>query len=281
MKKWIFSAVIYLAIVIIAYYTFYGLFKEEQSTNTHDAEHIATEPDNSMESHSSQETEDEHNHVEKANSDSEVQVTVTEENGKVLLSLEDLKGNPVSNLEVNHEKLLHLIIVDEHLDQYDHLHPEETGPGKFEVDHQLKDGPYKAFVDIKPTNLSYQVQPIKFTAGTSSTEEHSHPSLQVDQNFTQTIDGNTVTLKPTSLVSDEPVTLTFDVHGAKLEPYLGAMGHVVILDEHAEEYLHVHPLNEETPVFETQFSESGIYKIWAEFQINGRVSVFPFVVEVN
>lgn len=281
MKKWIFSAVIYLAIVIVAYYTFNGLFNEKQSTNTHDSEHITTEPENNMESHASHETEDQHNHSEKANTESEVQVTVTEENDKIMLTLEDLKGNPVSNLEVNHEKLLHLIIVDEHLNQYYHVHPEETGPGKFEVGHQLKDGAYKAFIDIKPSNLSYQVQPIEFTTGTSSTDEHSHPSLQVDQNFTQTINGNSVTMKTTSLVSDEPVTLSFDVHGAKLEPYLGAMGHVVILDEHAEEYLHVHPVNEDAPVFETQFSEPGIYKIWAEFQINGRVSVYPFVVEVK
>jgi hypothetical protein len=77
------------------------------------------------------------------------------------------------------------------------------------------------------------------------------------------------------------VTLSFSLDKTKLEPYLGAAGHVVILDEKGEHYLHVHPVKENETVFQTEFDRPGVYKIWAEFKQNGKVRVFPFVVEVK
>ncbi|MBO1511343.1 hypothetical protein [Metabacillus bambusae] len=290
MKKWMLSAIVYLAIVIVGYFTYEAVFIEEQSVDTHGSDHDASVDvtDKNSEDHASHSSaanddhsENAHEHDEQANSESAVNVTVKEENKTLVLTLEDLSGNPVTDLEVNHEKRLHLIVVDEHLDQYFHLHPEETAPGQFEISSKLEEGTYKAFVDIKPKNLEYEVQPITFTVGNSDTDKHSHGSLEVDQQLEKTIGGNKVTMSTTPLVIDETVTLTFDVHGAKLEQYLGALGHVVILDEQGEEYLHVHPLEEENPVFETQFSQPGIYKIWAEFQENGKVTAYPFVVEVK
>jgi hypothetical protein len=284
MKKWMLSAIVYLGIVIVGYFIYEAVFKEEQSVDTHGTEHdtsvdVMEENSENHTSHSSAETA--HEHDEQANSESAVNVTVNEENKTLVMTLEDISGNPVTDLEVNHEKRLHLIVVDEHLDQYHHLHPDETAPGQFEIASQLEEGTYKAFVDIKPKNLDNEVQPISFIVGNPDTDDHSHGSLEVDQKLEKTIDGNKVTLSTTPLVVNEPVTLTFDVHGAKLEQYLGALGHVVILDEQGEEYLHVHPLEEENPVFETQFSQPGIYKIWAEFQENGKVTTYPFVVEVK
>lgn len=43
-------------------------------------------------------------------------------------------GNPVNELEVNHEKLHDFIIVDERLQKYYHLHTVKTGNGEFSVD---------------------------------------------------------------------------------------------------------------------------------------------------
>lgn len=278
------SAIVYLGIVIVGYFTYEAIFIEDKSVDTHGSDHDASVgvTDENSEKHTSHSsTENAHEHDEQGNSESAVNVTLKEENKTLVMTLEDLSGNPVTDLEENHEKRLHLIVVDEHLDQYFHLHPEETALGQFEIASPLEEGTYKAFVDIKPKNLDYEVQPIPFTVGNPDKDKHSHGSLEVDQQLEKTIDGNKVTMSTTPLIVDEPVTLTFDVHGAKLEPYLGALGHVVILDEQGEEYLHVHPLEEENPVFETQFSQPGIYKIWAEFQENEKVTTYPFVVEVK
>ncbi|MBM7649792.1 hypothetical protein JOC78_002776 [Bacillus ectoiniformans] len=290
MKKWMFSALAYLALVIAGYFSYEVLFGEEKNEEVHGEGHTSSEivyedetkdhDDHKTESTDSH-SEEAHGHGEKTSKETEVNVTVKEDNGQLILTLKDPAGQPLTDLEINHEKLLHLIVVDEHLDQYYHLHPEETAPGQFETASTLKEGTYKAFVDIKPKNLDYEVQPLAFSVGTPAADEHSHGSLKADQLLEKTVDGNMVTLETSPLVKNEPVTLTFDVHGAELEPFLGAMGHVVILDEEANEYLHVHPADEKRPVFETEFSQPGIYKIWAEFQKNGKVTVYPFVVEVK
>ncbi|MED4785167.1 hypothetical protein [Brevibacillus choshinensis] len=77
------------------------------------------------------------------------------------------------------------------------------------------------------------------------------------------------------------MTVTFDLVKTNLTPYLGALGHVVILDESAQQYLHVHPAHQEEAIFETQFEQPGLYKIWAEFKQNGKVRAFPFVVQIK
>lgn len=68
---------------------------------------------------------------------------------------------------------------------------------------------------------------------------------------------------------------------AKPEPHLGALGHVVVLDEDGEKYIHVHPVADDKTVFDTKFEKPGIYKIWAEFKFEGQVNVYPFVIEVK
>lgn len=69
-----------------------------------------------------------------------------------------------------------------------------------------------------------------------------------------------------------------------LQPYLGAVGHVVILNQDGGEYLHVHPTDEKSSgqdaKFMATFPHSGVFKIWDQFQQNGKVFTVPFVVKV-
>ncbi|MBD8071497.1 hypothetical protein [Bacillus sp. PS06] len=270
MKKWITSAILYL-VIIIAVYHIYGLIEstnQEASENTSDHashEHGAGEDDSHGAHHSG---------------DSDVKAEVRVSGKGLNIYLIDKSGNPVEELEVNHEKLLHLIIVDEHLDQYLHLHPDQIDVGVFQTNQQLPDGNYTAFVDIIPTGQSYSVEPIRFTIGEDEAH-HAHDSLEPDKELTKVVNKQEATLEMSSTKAGEPVTLEFSLPGADLEPYLGAMGHVVILDENAENYLHVHPTNYEETTFETTFDQPGIYKIWAEFQIAGEVLVFPYIVEIH
>lgn len=271
MKKWAITAIVYLLVVIGGYVIYDGFFNKEDNTVEHSEE----------KNHgSSVESSDTHGHDESEESlEGEVNTTLNYENGKIVISLQDDTGKPVNELEINHEKLLHLIIVNEELDQYYHLHPEKVGEGKFEVaNHPLSEGEYKAFIDIKPKNLNYEVNPVSFQVGE---ESHGHASLIADKELIQTIEGETVELDVSSFESAQDVTLSFKLDESKLEQYLGAAGHVVILDEKADNYLHVHPLNESEPVFETHFDQPGIYKIWAEFKQDGKVRVFPFVIEIK
>ncbi|MDZ5473887.1 hypothetical protein SM124_19385 [Bacillus sp. 31A1R] len=288
MKKWMFSAILYLALVIGGYFTYDAFFAKAGETDSHDmsAEHEtnkevshADEESHEEDGHEEGGTTEHSEHAEAAPTESDVVVSLTAENNTLSINLEDKEGKPVTELEVNHEKLLHLIVVDETLEDYYHLHPEQIGEGQFKVDVDLKDGNYKAFVDIKPTNLNYIVQPTEFVIG--NPDGHSHGELKADDQLVKTIDGNKVELNVSSFSLNEHVTLTFNTGDIELEPYLGAMGHVVILDEHANEYIHVHPADHEKPIFETEFTKPGLYKIWGEFKQNGKVTAYPFVIEIK
>lgn len=104
---------------------------------------------------------------------------------------------------------------------------------------------------------------------------------------------------------------------ADLRPYLGARGHAVILSADGQEYLHTHPLanhgganNGGVPgardhghdfhhghagtahgaasgeqssqvTFHTRFPRPGLYKVWGQFDVGGRVRTFPFVLSVD
>lgn len=280
MKKWIFSAVFYLLIVVAGYWSYTNFIVDEKEADQEMAEESAGHGGDHSSDNNGDNHKDEHGE-EHGTGNSDVQVDVIYKNGNIEISLKDKNNQPIENLEVNHEKLLHLIVVNEHLDQYDHLHPEQTGEGTFTIQKEFEEGSYKAFVDIKPKDLSFEVMPIPFTVGNPDTGHAHSDGLKPDAELKQTIDHETVEMEMSSLNAGEPVTLTFKLNETNLEPYLGAMGHVVILDEKANQYLHVHPADHDKPIFETEFHEPGIYKIWAEFKQDGKVRAFPFIVEIK
>ncbi|PAE44020.1 hypothetical protein [Bacillus sp. 7884-1] len=271
MKKWAITALVYLLVVVGGYYV-YASFAEIEFHNETKAPHNKE----AESSHGQEHEENGDNH----NSESEVIPTLQVENGELIITLTDLAGNPVSELEVNHEKLLHLIVVSTDLKEYQHLHPQTNEPGVFKVAHSLQAGEYKAFVDIKPTGKTYEVAPISFMVGENH-NEHEEDSLTVDTELTKEAGGHTVKLLPSSLKVNEDIQLTFDLGGDTPEQYLGALGHVVILDQKGDNYIHVHPLEGNEPVFATKFTEPGVYKIWAEFKFSGQVFVYPYVVEIK
>lgn len=279
MKKWILSGIFYLILVVVGYLTYEAVFVDKEEVV---GEHGSVDHEVDSGDHGSDEEDDgNHNDHSSSATESEVQVDLGATKEDIALRLTDFDGNPVDQLEVNHEKLLHLIVVSSDLETYVHLHPEQSGVGEFNVDHNLPKGEYKAFVDIKPKDLAYEVIPIVFTIGEGHGEDGAHSHLQADVELTKTVDSYTVTMEPSSMKVGEEIQLEFDLHGKTPETYLGALGHVVILDELGEEYIHVHPLEGEEPVFATSFSKPGLYKIWAEFKFNGEVFVFPFVIEIE
>ena len=91
--------------------------------------------------------------------------------------------------------------------------------------------------------LSEWVQ-IEGEAGESS-------AIQPDSSLIKQVNGKEIELSLSNTLSNEEVVLAYHIQDAKtkqginnLEPYLGAVGHVVILSEDAEQYIHVHPLDE-------------------------------------
>ena len=299
MKKWALAGMLYFTAVILGFLVYDNWIAEEKETTAHtgmnsmentektddmedkgDTEH--NRADTESVSHDGAVGEGSHGHGADLSDHegSQVNAFINHDQNNLKIFLKDKAGNPIDDLEVNHEKILHLIIVDEKLQKYYHLHPDQTGKGEFTIVNSLTVGYYKAFIDIKPKSHAYEVEPVPFVVGNPKSIDHGH-GLEPDTILSEKVDGEDVTLDVSTFKAGEDVTLSFSLDKTNLTPYLGAMGHVVILDEYGKKFLHVHPSNDKEPIFETTFDKPGIYKIWAEFQQNGKVRAFPFVIEVK
>src|SRR5690625_1951234 len=210
---------------------------------------------------------------------SEVSPDVTYKNEELLIELKDKDGN-VPELEVSHEKMMHLVVISSDLSAYHHLHPEDRGNGKYIQKINLPHDTYKVFVDISLKGLNYSVKPIDLTIGEPE-KDLDENELVTDTDFTKTINGYTVELITEEIEINKEVTFNFDIKNGKPEPYLGALGYVVISDESGERFIHVHPHAEDETIFVTQFEEPGLYKMWAEFKFGDQVNAYPFVIKVN
>ncbi|MGG0175719.1 hypothetical protein [Gottfriedia acidiceleris] len=216
---------------------------------------------------------------------------IPESDNKVDLNIQvnSLKGKPVDQFELEHEKLMHLIIVSKDLSFFDHLHPQYKGKGLFTVIPNFPNGgEYKLFADFIPKGSDKNV---KSNLVKVSGQPAGPVSLIPDKVLTKVIDGKEVTLKFDKLTTDNEVKMTYTIKDAKtkkdindLQPYLGAVGHVVAISGDTNTYLHVHPMNEKSsgPVaeFMTSFPKKGLYKIWGQFKQNGKVFIVPFIVDV-
>lgn len=207
---------------------------------------------------------------------------------ELTIQVKDEMGKPIKNFEVEHEKLMHLIIVSEDLSYFDHIHPDYQGEGKFTVQlHFPIGGDYKFFADFVPEGSSKVVK-----SEVVQVEGSKKTSIPLkEEALTQVVNGKEGTLSFDHLMPGMELELNFNLTDAKtkkpivdLQPYLGAVGHVVIISEDTNTYLHVHPMEAHASgpdaKFMTTFPSSGIYKIWGQFKQNGEVFTIPFTVEV-
>ena len=209
------------------------------------------------------------------------------------IEIQDTAGNPISEFDIVHEKLMHLIVVSDDLQFFSHVHPIQNEAGQFEVEKTFPSGGnYTLFADYKPTGDAPRVSALKTTvAGNPS------PPPEMTLTRSQTLGNTQVGLMlPTEEISaGEPITIAFHLEDAQtqtmvtdLQPYLGELGHLVIVkqsDSPTEaDYIHAHPLPNHGPghlEFMAQFPEPGNYKMWGEFNRNGEMIAAEFWVTVQ
>lgn len=214
--------------------------------------------------------------------------------------LNSADSTPVTQFDEVHTKLLHLIAVSEDLTQFLHLHPDYQGDGVFVLENVdfPKEAHYTLFADFTPTGDDQQV--IRLTLPTADAQT-TKPEL-VAGNQDDRINELRFRLDmPDALKTNEETMLHFhitDVATGKpvntLEEYLGAAGHLVIIDESGETYLHTHPAGHDMVgmagmqmgygpeiEFMTEFPSTGLYAMWLQVQYKGKVYTAPFVIEVT
>lgn len=242
--------------------------------------------------------------------------------------VDNADNTPINDFEVVHDKKLHMILVANDLSWFNHLHPEFIGDGKFRVEATLPQaGKYRLYADYKPQGEEGEVAlhelEVKGANALSAAPEMVVDKIEdtwivktsrsAPEGEMPAADASQYQVAlmpmPAKFVAGEDVMLHFQVRDAsgkpldKLQPYLGAMGHCVILNEDPKTYLHTHPMEMEESVtggdshgehgasdhgtagsdvmFHTNFPNAGKYKVWGQFQHNDRIITAAFVVNVE
>ncbi len=204
-----------------------------------------------------------------------------------LTNIEEQVAVTDTDLNVVHEKILHVFVFDKGLGEFQHIHP-EYADGEWSVEAtfarsgdylmwaqgQLRDGDHDFISNI----------PLIIVNGS---EPNPVPPVLTD--IRSGSDGLSVaTLSGTRFRAGREAmpNVTFtrtDGTTPVLEPYLGEKAHVVITPSDAHSLIHTHPMDhgiENQIMLHTTFPEAGFYKIWIQFIDEGQLRTVPLSVEV-
>jgi hypothetical protein len=231
-----------------------------------------------------------------AGDSSELMFNIRDENNKVL-----------KNFDTVHEKLLHLIIVRKDRTNFQHVHPNfDKGTGMFAITGFKfpTDGEYRVFADftarsaqmgsdamklpatpykdVKVGSGAYAAQPLtenKFasSAGGLDTGIFFPPSDDTPGG---------APLMDYYAGQDNTIVIETNKNGQSfknLQPYLGALGHMVVLGPNLE-FIHAHPqtadISNQTGLifFSVNPPVAGRYKLYLQTQTDGQVNTTDYAV---
>lgn len=187
-----------------------------------------------------------------------------------------------SDLAETHEKLLHFVVVDEGLTDFSHLHPTLGDEGTWTQSVKLQHGgQYVVFAEGQLAKGGSFVarKEIKAAGDPSNDSAGFEVSLRSKAGTSEA-----KILNPKALMTEMDSSVRVQVSPADgWEPYLGAPGHLILINKEGMEFVHAHPTKMEGGLaeFHAAFKKPGPYRAWAQFQRGGRVLTFPFTIEVN
>ncbi len=212
---------------------------------------------------------------------------MAERQAVIQIKVTDTAGNAVTSFTIVHEKQLHLIAISRDLSIFQHLHPSYKGDGIFTVQANFpKGGEYRLFADFTPEGGTQQLAIFKLSVEGDGEAQTVH----TDKNLVKAVQDLQFSLEIPNSQLKEHISMIFTVKDQAgkpihtLEPYLGSVGHVVIVSQDLTQFLHAHPVDESVtgPSVEymTSFPIAGVYKIWGQFKKNGQVYTVPFTIQV-
>lgn len=191
-------------------------------------------------------------------------------------------------LDVVHEKKIHMLVVNEELTWFDHIHPIEQANGTNTVTETFPySGKYIIYTDFKASNSSATVnkQEIEVAGNVAAKPDNTK------NKWVSKVDGYTVTLvNGNDFKTNRPQYMGISIEkngkfvtGNDIQQYLGAVAHVVVIGKENKDFLHIHPTsNEKYPIHgETRFEKTGVYRMWVQFQLDGKIHTADFTVDVT
>ncbi|MFN8114429.1 MAG: hypothetical protein U0R51_14665, partial [Solirubrobacterales bacterium] len=191
-------------------------------------------------------------------------------------------GEPVTDYEVEHERRLHLIVVRRDFAGFQHVHPEMAPDGTWTaaIDTTVP-GTYRVFADF----TSGDGEAMTLATDLSVPGRFEPRPLPSPQETADAGDGYEVTVSSPEPEGGEMTRTEFSItrNGDpvdRVQPYLGADGHLVVLREGDLAFLHAHPQGEPGGsgpiVFDVDYPSAGAYRMFLQFRHRGEVHTAAF-----
>ena len=218
------------------------------------------------------------------------------------LMLRTASGKPIApeDLLVSHTRLLHLLIADPSLTDYQHVHPEPAKtPGDWTFGFTpRRGGAYRVFADFTPAATARSLYANADLNVLGQGEAGPSVSL-LTKSWTAEQGGYHFALTPAvqPVRAGLAVDLKFAIESlargkpVPMEPVMGAFAHLVAFDAARSGFAHLHPMEADVtqlpdavhPVlnFKIMIPRAGSYVIWAQVNLGGRETFVPFWFDVR
>ena len=214
------------------------------------------------------------------------------EDARFTFTIEDPdKHKTVDYFEVVHEKLYHLFVVSQDTKFFIHTHPEIQPDGSFQLGLKLpKPGLYRVLSDFYPKGATPQlIANTLMVPGTGFKLEPAQLEADMKPQHSENLDTELVTDPPQPIVGEKTLMFFRLRPNDNIEPYLGAMGHMMAASSDLIDMIHTHPFLVTDPgdgaykqiQFNMIFPRTGIYRVWVQFQRKGVVNTVAFNVPVS
>ena len=193
----------------------------------------------------------------------------------------------VTDFDVQHERLMHLFIVSDDLRFFAHEHPERVGPGTFRLSFRFPaPGRYRVYADVAPKDAGAQVLtgevPVSgLVVADPPPEPPSRSAVSLSLPESGVVAGRTTAVVAT-------VTDRGGAPASDLEPWLGAMGHLLLVSRDGSSFAHAHPddrvrgIGENGVIpFLVRLPTPGKYKGWLQVQRSGRIDTVEVEMEAT
>lgn len=210
-------------------------------------------------------------------------------------------GVPVLDLEPDHGKLMHVVGVRDDLEEFFHIHPQDTGtPGLFAADHVFqKPGRYALWSEITKDGVRHAFRHPDIGvegAGAPYAKDVFFSRSALAENYQAVLDYDA------PIIAGRETDISFDIHDVAgrevaVEPYLDAAMHLAVISDNLAHFIHAHPDDgmhhgiasplvpealahgeegemsaadaDEKISFHVAFPEPGVYRLFAQFRPAG------------
>jgi hypothetical protein len=198
---------------------------------------------------------------------------------------------PVGDFEIMHEKLYHLFLVSQDLKFFVHTHPQIQPDASFQLNVRFpKPGLYRVLSDFYPKGGTPQLIASTLIvpgAGMKIALPKLDPDLTPQHSENLSVE---LEMDPPQPIAGMKTLMFFRLKpNDGIEPYIGAMGHMLAASSDLIDMIHTHPFLVTDPTgtdykqiqFNMIFPRDGIYRVWIQFQRKGVVNTVAFNIPVT